>query len=119
MSYRKHLFAAVEQYALARLQQPLTIVGLCREFLVSERTLHYAFQDVVRMSPMAYFRLKRLHQARRALQSMDPATTTVHQVANAWGFWHTGEFAAAYRRQFGELPSTTARSSPRPRAACG
>jgi len=31
----------------------------------------------------------------------------VHEVAQRWGFRRTGEFAAAYRRLFGELPSHT------------
>jgi AraC-like DNA-binding protein len=33
----------------------------------------------------------------------------VHDVATRWGFWNLGEFAADYRRQFGELPSETLR----------
>lgn len=28
-------------------------------------------------------------------------------VANNWGFWHMGRFAADYRKFFGELPSET------------
>jgi AraC family ethanolamine operon transcriptional activator len=36
-----------------------------------------------------------------------PDTATVQAIARRWGFWHTGEFAAAYRRLFGELPSQT------------
>jgi AraC family ethanolamine operon transcriptional activator len=31
----------------------------------------------------------------------------VHHVANRWGFWHMGQFARDYQRQFGELPSET------------
>jgi AraC family ethanolamine operon transcriptional activator len=31
----------------------------------------------------------------------------VHEIARRWGFWHIGEFAADYRRLFGELPSQT------------
>ena len=31
----------------------------------------------------------------------------VADVANEWGFWHMGGFAADYRKLFGELPSTT------------
>jgi AraC family ethanolamine operon transcriptional activator len=29
------------------------------------------------------------------------------EIAIEWGFWHMGQFAADYRRQFGELPSET------------
>jgi AraC family ethanolamine operon transcriptional activator len=36
-----------------------------------------------------------------------PDKATVLEIAQRWGFWHTGEFAAAYRRLFGELPSKT------------
>jgi AraC family transcriptional regulator, ethanolamine operon transcriptional activator len=32
---------------------------------------------------------------------------TIGDIANTWGFWHMGQFAADYRRQFGELPSET------------
>jgi AraC family ethanolamine operon transcriptional activator len=112
------LFRSVEEFGLAHLQQPLTVVRLCREFEVSERTLHYAFQQAVSMSPMAYFRAKRLHQVRQRLKSMDPRATTIHEVANAWGFWHPGEFAAAYQRQFGELPSATVARSAGEQMGC-
>jgi hypothetical protein len=31
----------------------------------------------------------------------------VSDVANSWGFWHMGQFAADYRAMFGELSSST------------
>jgi AraC-like DNA-binding protein len=34
---------------------PLSVLELCRELAVSERTLHYGFQEVRDLSPMAYF----------------------------------------------------------------
>ena len=85
---------------------PLSLLDLCRELGVSERTLHYAFQEVRGLSPMAYFRAFRLNAVRQELKTA-PDTATVHEIAQRWGFWHTGEFAAAYRRLFGELPSQT------------
>ncbi|MFV2073945.1 MAG: helix-turn-helix domain-containing protein, partial [Thermoanaerobaculales bacterium] len=50
--------------------------------------------------------------ARRALRSATQPTL-VTDVANSWGFWHMGQFAADYRRQFGELPSETLRRASR------
>jgi AraC family ethanolamine operon transcriptional activator len=56
---------------------------------------------------MAYFRARRLNAVRQELKAADAGTATVHEIARRWGFFHTGEFAAAYRRLFGELPSQT------------
>jgi len=33
--------------------------------------------------------------------------TLFNQLANAWGIWHMGRFAADYRKLFGEVPSET------------
>jgi AraC-like DNA-binding protein len=55
---------------------------------------------------MAYFRACRLHAVRQELKTA-PDRATVQAIARRWGFGHTGEFAAAYRRLFGELPSQT------------
>jgi AraC family ethanolamine operon transcriptional activator len=79
---------------------------------VSERTLHYAFQEVRGLTPMAYFRACRLNAVRQGLKTVAD-TASVQQIAQRWGFWHPGEFAAAYRRLFGELPSRTLTGEPR------
>jgi AraC family ethanolamine operon transcriptional activator len=63
---------------------------------------------------MAYFRAVRLNAVRQELKTAKDAAT-VHEVAQSWGFWHGGEFAAAYRRLFGELPSQTLKGYPRGR----
>jgi AraC family ethanolamine operon transcriptional activator len=83
------------------------VLDLCRELAVSERTLHYAFQEVRGLSPMAYFQTRRLNAVRLELKAATADTTTVREIAQRWGFWHTGELASAYRRLFGELPSQT------------
>ena len=31
----------------------------------------------------------------------------IAEIANGWGFWHMGQFAADYRQHFGALPSET------------
>jgi AraC-like DNA-binding protein len=44
------------------------------------------------------------------LRDADPGDgTTVTEVALRFGFAHTGRFAAAYRRRYGQAPSATLR----------
>jgi AraC family ethanolamine operon transcriptional activator len=105
-SKRERLVRRADDCMRARLGGPLALLELCRELGVSERALHYAFQEVRGLSPMAYFRASRLNAVRQELKAA-AGTATVREVAQRWGFRHTGEFAAAYRRLFGELPSQT------------
>ena len=105
-SNRERLVRRADDYMRAGRGGPLSLFDLCREFGVSERALHYAFQQVRGLSPMAYFRACRLNAVRQELKAA-PDTATVQAIARRWGFWHPGEFAAAYRRLFGELPSQT------------
>jgi AraC family ethanolamine operon transcriptional activator len=104
-SNRERLVRRAEDYLRANLGHPLSIFDLCQELAVSERTLHYAFQEVRGLSPMAYIQASRLNAVREELKAAPAGTATVHEIAQRWGFWHTGDFAAAYRRLFGELPS--------------
>jgi AraC family ethanolamine operon transcriptional activator len=104
---RERLVRRADDYLRACLAEPLSVFDLCRELGVSERTLHYAFQQVRGLSPMAYFRACRLNAVRQELKASRAGTATVREVAKRWGFGHPGEFAAAYRRLFGELPSQT------------
>ncbi len=80
---------------------------LCAAANVSERTLQYAFHDIMGMSPLTYLHRLRLHRARDELRKAKKGTTTVTDVAMNWGFWHFGEFSRAYKNCFGELPSQT------------
>jgi AraC family ethanolamine operon transcriptional activator len=106
-SNRAQLIRRAEEYLRANLQHPLSLFDICRELAVNERTLHYAFQELRGLSPMAYVKSRRLNAVRQELKTAPAGTTTVHEIAQRWGFWHTGEFAADYRRLFGELPSQT------------
>ena len=83
------------------------LIDLCRETEVSERTLQYAFQEILGVSPIHYLNQIRLHQVRRALSEASPQATTVSTEACRWGFWHFGEFTKAYKSLFDELPSET------------
>ncbi len=96
-----------ENYALSHAAERLYVTDLCEAAGVSERTLQYAFKELMGMTPMAYLTRLRLHRVRQALRAGTPGTTTVTAEALRWGFWHFGDFSRAYRDCFGELPSDT------------
>ena len=84
---------------------------LCETANVSKRTLQYAFQEILGMSPLTYLNRLRLHWARDELRKAKSGTTTVTEVALDCGFWHFGEFSRAYKNCFGEVPSKTLKQS--------
>ena len=106
-SSREQLFRRADEHMRPCLGGSLSLLDLCRELGVSERTLHYAFREVRGLTPMAYFKAVRLNAVRQELKTAAADWATVREIAQRWGFWHPGEFAAAYRRLFGELPSQT------------
>ena len=98
-----------EDVALARPGEQLHVGDLCRAAGVSERTLEYAFREILGTTPMGYLIRLRLHRVRRRLLAARRGSTTVSAQALDGGFWHFGEFSRAYRDCFGELPSETLR----------
>lgn len=100
------LVATVRDYAQAQSDDVPSVADLCRVFGVSRRSLQYAFEEVVGMSPVAYLRAQRLNGVRRAIKTAD-ANTPVMEIAVQWGFWHPSYFTASYKKLFGELPSAT------------
>jgi len=101
-----------EDYALSHSADRLYVTDLCEAAGVSERTLQYAFKEVMGMTPVAYLTRLRLHRVRHALRTATQASTTVTTEALRWGFWHFGDFSRAYKECFGELPSDTLRRKP-------
>jgi AraC-like DNA-binding protein len=85
---------------------PLAVRDVCRTAKVSWRTLDYAFREHFGVTPKAYLKAIRLNAVRRELRRAGPAVL-ITDLANRWGFWHMGQFAADYRGLFGELPSET------------
>jgi len=109
---RHRLVRKAEHYVFAHLDDSIRMAKLCREIGTSARSLEYASRSIYGMGAMEYLRTVRLNEVRKALlKAGSPARTTVTAAAMYWGFWHLGEFAAAYRRLFGETPSGTLRSS--------
>ena len=109
---RNRVIKLAEDYALAHTGDRLYVTDLCAAAGVSERTLEYAFQEVMGMSPMAYLTRLRLHRVRQVLRMAPHGSTSVSAQALNWGFWHFGDFSRAYKNCFGELPSETLRRKP-------
>ncbi|MDX1876142.1 AraC family transcriptional regulator [Mycolicibacterium sp. 120266] len=73
---------------------------------VSVRRLQEGFRSYLGVTPrelLVDIRLTRVRE--ELLRGTDDATVT--SAAMRWGFTHTGRFAAAYRRKYGESPSQT------------
>jgi len=101
-----------EDHAMSQTGDHLYVSDLCRVAAVSERTLEYAFKEVMGLTPVTYLIRVRLHRVRQALLAATQGSTTVSTEALNWGFWHFGEFSRAYKDCFGELPSDTLRRKP-------
>ncbi|WP_237155568.1 helix-turn-helix domain-containing protein [Oryzibacter oryziterrae] len=82
----------------------VTVAGIERHLAVSRRSLEYAFEAAVGLSPQRYIAMCRLNAIRRDLLN---TTDSIGDVAARHGVWHLGRFAGAYRAAFGELPSAT------------
>jgi AraC family transcriptional regulator, ethanolamine operon transcriptional activator len=104
---RSRIVMLAEKHALQQVGANLYVTDLCRITGVSERALEYAFKEVMGMTPVAFLAKLRLHRVRQALLEGGPEPTTVASEALRWGFGHFGEFARAYSKCFGELPSET------------
>jgi AraC family ethanolamine operon transcriptional activator len=97
----------VEQYMRANMRHDIYNNEMCAAAGVSERTLRYAFDDMMRISPNRYLSMLRLCTARRSLSLSDASRRSVKSVALSCGLWDLSRFADNYRRVFGELPRET------------
>ncbi|MBD8479036.1 helix-turn-helix transcriptional regulator [Microbacterium sp. CFBP 8794] len=97
-------------YVEAHAAEPVVLADIATAARLSPRGLQYAFRAATGRTPMQYLRRVRLDAARAELRSADPSVDTVAAVAARWGFSNLGRFAAMYRGEFGETPSTTLRS---------
>ena len=103
---RARIARAVLAVLHERLDDPPSITELCVLVGARERTLHLSCVEAFGRPPATLLAELRLNGTRRAL--LHPGKeTSVTVVAAQYGFSHFGRFAADYRRQFGELPSTT------------
>ena len=96
-----------EDYFAEKQPGPVSLADLCAVAGVSQRTLYHAFLVMCGDSPMAYFKKRRLTDARLALLDPGPVRRLVKRAALNAGLTHFGRFSAEYRELFGESPTTT------------
>jgi AraC family ethanolamine operon transcriptional activator len=104
---RADIVKVTQEFMAMNLQRPLTLADICQAVHASKRSLHYGFQDIFGMGPMAFLKVLRLHTIRRILLRADPKSLMVKEVACTWGFYSMGHFAKDYKQLFGESPSQT------------
>ena len=107
-AHARQLVGQARAYLREHREEVTSVKDMCELLGVSQRTLQYAFQDVLGINPHSYFRAIRLNSVRRDLKHPAP-DTAVLDVAARWGFWHPSHFSADYKRRIGELPSMTLR----------
>jgi transcriptional regulator GlxA family with amidase domain len=93
----------------AHAAEPISITDVAAAAFVSTRWLHKAFVERLGEPPVRVLRRIRLNGVRSELLTGAPTTTSVAQVARAWGFVHLSRFAEQYFREYGERPSETLR----------
>ena len=76
---------------------------------LTPRAVQYLFRRQLDTTPTEYMRRVRLHRAHQDLVAGDRSNTTVTEIAQRWGFAHTGRFAVLYRQTYGQSPHTTLR----------
>lgn len=76
---------------------------------LTPRAVQYVFRQHLDTTPTEYLRRVRLHRAHQELKTSERSATTVSEVAQRWGFAHTGRFAALYRQTYGLSPHSTLR----------
>ena len=87
-------------------ESALGIAELTKVAGVSARSLQSGFREALGMAPLAYVRKVRLDRVREELLA-SAGQRSVTDVALHWGFSHLSRFAAQYKLQFGETPSST------------
>ena len=106
---RRRVFHDMVDLVYQHKEERMTLGDFSRLLKVPERSLNERFRTELGISPGAFIKGQRLFGVHRVLWHSKPSQIRITDVANDWGFWHMGQFAADYRELFGELPSHTQR----------
>ncbi len=82
----------------------LSIPDLCEQVRISERSLYNAFKEKYNVSPADFIKSIRLNKVREELYNNNKQVS-ISDIAGKYQFWHMGQFATDFKKQFGVLPS--------------
>jgi transcriptional regulator GlxA family with amidase domain len=91
-------------FMLDRIGEPVTVTAVAEACGTSVRSLQAAFRSELETTPVQWLRAQRLERAHALLASGAPGLS-VTDVAYRCGFFHLGEFGAAFRARYGVTPS--------------
>ena len=103
---RAQLVRSVEEFMWENIEGPLTLQQICGAGGCRVRTLIYAFKSYFGLSPMKYFKIRRLNAVRRKLRTAE-RDVRIFDIAADCGFWHMGHFGTDYKAMFGVTPERT------------
>ncbi len=105
---RSDLVQSTEGFMWDNIEGPLCLEQICARGGCKVRTLIYAFKAQFGLSPMKYFKIRRLNAARRKLRSA-AGKVRIFDIAADCGFWHMGHFGKDFKAMFGVSPESTTR----------
>jgi AraC-like DNA-binding protein len=95
-----------DEFIRSHCSLPISLLDISDAAGVTGRALQLAYKAHYGHSPMRALMLERLQRVRFDLLAHGHAES-VTDVALKWGFSHLGRFSAAYKSEFGEMPSDT------------
>ena len=103
---RQHIIKRALDFIHSQPVETLTIPALLSHLHASRRSVEYAFQKILGVSPKLYITSVRLNRVREELL-LGERHVAIAQIARKYGVTHFGRFSQSYSEQFGELPSET------------
>lgn len=96
------LIREIHDYLLSHMDQRITIEGLCHLYPINPTTLKEVFKDVYGTSIAAHLKEHRMEKAARLLRETD---ASMAEVARRVGYESQSKFTAAFKDQYGCLPT--------------
>lgn len=101
------LIREIHDYLLSHMDRRITIEALCHLYPINPTTLKEVFKDVYGTSIAAHLKEHRLERAAQLLRESD---ASIADVARQVGYESQSKFTAAFKEQYGQLPTAYRRS---------